>query len=68
MSDHSENILLIRRIHQGDVFAFNEFYHKCQVIGKDKNLMSARLKLVAATKYVLGNSLMLLGIEAPEKM
>ncbi len=47
---------------------FNEFYHSCQVIDKDKKLMLARLQLVKATKWVLKNSLMLLGIDAPEKM
>ena len=47
---------------------FNEFYHNCQVIGKDKEIMYARLELVKATRYTLKNALDLLGIEAVEKM
>ena len=45
---------------------FNEFYHSCKVIG-DKN-ENFRLSLVEALKYVLKNSLNLLGIETVERM
>lgn len=45
---------------------FNEFYHSCKVIG-DKN-ENFRLNLVESFKYVLKNSLNLLGIETVEKM
>ncbi len=45
---------------------FNEFYHSCLVIGSEKE--EFRLLLVEAVKYVLKNSLWLLGIETLEKM
>ncbi len=48
--------------------AFNEFYHSCQVISEDKELMQARLALVDAVRQVLANGLGCLGIEALEEM
>lgn len=48
--------------------AFHRFYEKCRVIDKDKNLTSARLGLVRATKIVLKNVLGLMGISSPKKM
>jgi len=45
---------------------FNEFYHSCPVI--NSNNESFRLSLVEAFRYVLKNSLNLLGIETIEKM
>jgi len=45
---------------------FNEFYHSCPVISSDNE--SFRLSLVMAFRYVLKNSLDLLGIEVIEKM
>ncbi len=45
---------------------FNEFYHKAQVIGSEKEAF--RLGLVNAFSQVLKNSLNLLGIEVIEKM
>jgi arginyl-tRNA synthetase len=48
--------------------SFHQFYHDCRVILEDKNLEEARLALVSATKIVLGNTLKLMGISAPEKM
>ncbi len=48
--------------------SFNEFYHKCQVISEDKELMKARLSLVEAVKIILANGLNLLGIQALEEM
>jgi arginyl-tRNA synthetase len=46
--------------------SFNEFYHKCKVIG-DKN-ESFRLKLINAFRITLKNALFLLGIEVLEEM
>ena len=47
---------------------FHNFYEKYRVITEDKNLTSARLGLVTATKIVLANALNLMGIKAPNKM
>ena len=47
---------------------FHNFYEKCRVISKDKELTSARLALVNATQIVLKNTLDLLNIDAPKKM
>jgi len=45
---------------------FNEFYHTCPVIKSKQE--SFRISLVEAFKYVLGNSLNLLGIDAIDEM
>ncbi len=47
---------------------FHNFYEKYRVITEDKNLTSARLGLVMATKIILANALNLMGIKAPNKM
>ncbi|MEM2102074.1 MAG: arginine--tRNA ligase [Candidatus Bathyarchaeia archaeon] len=48
---------------------FNTFYAKLPVIkAKPEPLSAARLALVEAVRIVLRNALVLLGIEAPEKM
>ncbi|HEY4495447.1 MAG TPA: arginine--tRNA ligase [Candidatus Paceibacterota bacterium] len=47
---------------------FHNFYEKERVITEDKNLTSARLVLVTATKIVLANTLNLMGIKSPDKM
>jgi len=47
---------------------FNDFYHSCQVISEDKDLMQARLVLVDAVRQVLANGLGCLGIEALDEM
>ena len=47
---------------------FHNFYEKERVITEDKNLTSARLALIAATKIVLANVLKLMGIKAPDRM
>ena len=48
---------------------FNKFYTKLPVIkAKSEQLAAARLALVDSTRIVLRNCLMLLGIEAPQKM
>ncbi len=43
--------------------SFHRFYEQCQVLGNP-----SRVELVRATKIVLGNTLGLLGVTAPEKM
>lgn len=48
--------------------AFHQFYHYCRVVTEDKEMSKARLALCLATKTVLGNGLVILGITAPEKM
>ncbi|MFZ2097611.1 MAG: arginine--tRNA ligase [Anaerolineales bacterium] len=48
---------------------FHSLYHVVQVIKtKDPNVRAARLRLVAAARQVLANSLRLLDIEAPQVM
>lgn len=48
---------------------FHDFYNSCKVIGAEtKELEATRLSLILATKYIIANSLAILGIEAPEKM
>lgn len=47
---------------------FHNFYEKERVINEDKELTSARLALVMATKIVLANALNLMRIKAPDKM
>jgi arginyl-tRNA synthetase len=48
--------------------AFHKFYHECRIVSDDKALSSARLLLADATRQVLKNSLLLLGVGAPESM
>jgi arginyl-tRNA synthetase len=48
--------------------AFHKFYTEHRVIQDDAALTQARLALCAATRIVLANGCMLLGIKAPEKM
>lgn len=47
---------------------FHSFYHSCRILDEEKNLAFARRELVSATKVVLGETLRLIGISAPEKM
>jgi len=48
---------------------FHSFYNACQVIDEENlELTKARLKLVLAVKIVLGETLRLIGVEAPNKM
>ena len=48
---------------------FHSFYDECVVIDRDHmDATRARLALVRATKTVLGETLRLLGVSAPEKM
>ncbi|HEY1330499.1 MAG TPA: arginine--tRNA ligase [Actinomycetota bacterium] len=47
---------------------FHRFYTECRVVTDDAGLTHARLALSAAAKQVLGTSLRLLGVSAPESM
>ena len=47
---------------------FHSFYKHCRVVSQNRALTKARLKLVAAAKLVLANTLHLMGMTAPEKM
>jgi len=48
---------------------FHSYYAECQVIDAEKKELSlARLALVGATKTVLGETLRLIGVSAPERM
>ncbi|MGI5837982.1 MAG: arginine--tRNA ligase [Chloroflexota bacterium] len=47
---------------------FHSFYKQCRVVSEDEALTKARLKLVSAAKIVLGNTLALMGVAAPEQM
>lgn len=47
---------------------FNRFYHENKINVEDEQLKMARLKVVSITKYVLKESLSLLGIGCPEQM
>lgn len=48
--------------------AFHAFYTECRVVSDDIPLSKARLKLVAAAKTVLANTLGLMSVSAPERM
>jgi arginyl-tRNA synthetase len=47
---------------------FTEFYQHCPVLKAEKDVRALRLRLTAATKQTLANSLRLLGIQSPEVM
>jgi arginyl-tRNA synthetase len=47
---------------------FHAFYKNCRVVTDDVALTGARLKLVRAAKIVLGRTLRLMGMNAPDKM
>jgi arginyl-tRNA synthetase len=47
---------------------FHSFYKQCRVVSSNAELTKARLKLVKAAKLVLGRTLNLMGMDAPEKM
>ena len=49
--------------------AFNKFYHECRIIGEsDEKVRQTRLKLVEATKYVLGSAFSLICLKKTEKV
>ncbi len=47
---------------------FNDFYTQCPVLQADDSVRSMRLRLVAAARQAIANSLVLLGITAPQAM
>jgi arginyl-tRNA synthetase len=47
---------------------FHSFYHACRILDEEKSLAGARRELASATKVVLGETLRLAGVSAPEKM
>jgi arginyl-tRNA synthetase len=47
---------------------FHAFYKDCRVVSDDKAMTSARLMLVKAAKLVLGRTLNLMGMTAPDSM
>ena len=47
---------------------FHSFYKQCRVVSDDEALTKARLKLVKAAKIVLGKTLHLMGMTAPDRM
>ena len=47
---------------------FHRFYTVCRIKGEAEELLAARLKLADATRSVLKNGLLLLGVDAPERM
>jgi arginyl-tRNA synthetase len=48
--------------------AFNDFYGQCPVLQVEEPIRSSRLRLVAAARQAIANSLVLLGITAPQAM
>lgn len=48
--------------------AFNDFYSQCPVLQAEEKVKNSRLRLVAAAKQAIANSLALLGITAPQAM
>lgn len=48
--------------------AFNDFYTQCPVLQSEEPMRSFRLRLTAATRQAIANSLALLGITAPQAM
>jgi arginyl-tRNA synthetase len=48
--------------------AFNDFYNQCPVLQADAPIRAFRLRLVAAARQAVANTLNLIGISAPEAM
>jgi len=48
--------------------AFNEYYHKYNILKEKEDVKKARLMLIECVRHVLKNSLGLLGIDVLEKM
>jgi len=48
--------------------SFHKFYENCRILGEKKELELTRLDLIKATQIALKNTLLLLGVSAPEKM
>ncbi|MGD0707749.1 MAG: arginine--tRNA ligase [Anaerolineaceae bacterium] len=48
--------------------AFNDFYTQCPVLQAEESVRNFRLRLVAAARQAIANSLAILGITAPQAM
>jgi arginyl-tRNA synthetase len=48
--------------------AFNDFYNHCPVLSAEPLVRDFRLRLVAAARQAIANSLAVMGITAPEAM
>jgi len=48
--------------------AFNDFYNQCHVMKAEGATRDLRLRLVAAARQTIANSLAVLGITAPDAM
>ena len=48
--------------------AFNRMYHECKILNAEESVRAARLKLVYATKTVLGTALHLICMKTPNKI
>ena len=48
--------------------AFNDFYNQCPVLSAEAPVRAARLRMVAAARQAIANSLALMGITAPQVM
>ena len=48
--------------------AFNNFYNKCPVLQAEEPVRSMRLRLVAAARQAITNSLLIMGIRTPDMM
>ena len=50
-------------------FAYNKFYHNCQILSaEDKNVRGTRILLTEATKYVLGSAFSLICLKKTERI
>ena len=47
---------------------FHAFYRDCHVLGEEPAVTNARLVLVEASRTVLRNVLIMIGVSAPERM
>ena len=68
LSAQNRTVYTICRYVQELAQEFHSFYNSNRVISEDKELMKARLGLVAAIKIALKNALDILAVSAPERM
>lgn len=59
---------LVARFSMDVAHAFNKFYQECQINCPDPELRTTRVNVVKIARYVLKDSLSLLGIDCPEQM
>ena len=68
LSAQNRTVYTICRYVQELAAEFHSFYNSNRVIGDDRELMNARLGLMAAIKITLKNALDILAVNAPERM